>query len=207
MMPLAWQQLDISESDTIEQEQPDSSPRPIRTISNVAFAEALPKAHVLSYLMPTESDASVVDVDETLTGHTTNLDGLNKDAIAEKDQPRHIIFLKTKHRQNAFTSLQKWEGVVLEVREDSFLARLVDLTRPGPDEEAEFSLDEISKEDRPLVRPGAIFYWNIGYHESYSGQRTRVSIIRFRRLPAWTQEEIEAARQEAERIRTSIGWE
>jgi hypothetical protein len=207
MIPQAWQQLDMSESDTIErEEQSDSAPTLVRAVSNVAFTEALPKAHMLSYLMRTESDASAVDAYEALTGYTANLDGLNESAIPERDEPKHIIFLKTKPRQSVFTSLQKWEGVVLEVWEDAFLARLVDLTRPGPDEEAEFPLDEISEEDRPLVRPGAIFYWNIGYHDSSSGQRTRASIIRFRRLPAWRREEIEAARLEAERIRESIGW-
>ena len=207
MMPQAWQQLDVSESDTVEREQPDSSSTLMRAISNVAFAEPLPEAYVLSYLMPTASDDNAVDNDGILTRQTANLEGLNKDAIPESDQPRHIIFLKTKPRQSAFVSLQKWEGVVLEVQDDAFLARLVDLTHPGPDEEAEFPLDEISEEDRPLVRPGAIFYWNIGYHDSSGGQRKRDTMIRFRRLPAWRREEIEAARQEAERLRASIGWE
>jgi hypothetical protein len=144
---------------------------------------------------------------EILTGQTVDLDGLNKASTAGTHQPKHVFSpQKTAPRQSAFISLQKWEGVVLAVLSDSFLARLVDLTRTGPDEEAEFPLDEVSEEDRPLIRPGAIFYWNIGYHNSYSGQRTRTSIIRFRRLPAWTREEIEAATREAERLGKSIGW-
>jgi hypothetical protein len=154
-----------------------------------------------------DSNASVADQDAMLNGQTADLDGLNKAPAAEEHAPRHILFLKTQLRQSTFTSLQKWEGVVLEVLDTSFIARLVDLTQRGPDEEAEFPLDEISAEDRPLVRPGAIFYWNIGYHTSYSGQRTRASIMRFRRLPAWTQAEIEAAKREAERIGKAIGWE
>ena len=70
---------------------------------------------------------------------------------------------KAKPNQNIFISLQKWEGIVMDVMDDAFLARLIDLTQKGTDEEAEFSFDEISEEDKPLIRSGAIFYWNIGY--------------------------------------------
>jgi hypothetical protein len=108
--------------------------------------------------------------------------------------------------QDRFVSLQKWEGVVLGVGHDSFLARLVDLTLGSPEEEGEFCLDDISEEDRPLLKLGAIFYWNIGYHDSRTGQRRKVSEIRFRRLPAWTMKEIEAAKREATRLRDLIGW-
>ncbi|HEY5864217.1 MAG TPA: hypothetical protein VI542_01480 [Candidatus Tectomicrobia bacterium] len=175
-------------------------------ITNVEFAKNMPKDQVLSYLVRTPSDSSAVNLYETLAGQTVDLNGLNKASANGVHQPKHIISLKTAPRQSAFISLQKWEGVVVEVLSDSFLTRLVDLTRTGPDEEAGFPVDEVSEEDRPLIRPGAIFYWNIGYHNSYSGQRTRTSIIRFRRLPAWTREEIEAAKREAERLGKSIGW-
>ncbi len=108
--------------------------------------------------------------------------------------------------QDRFVSLQKWEGAVLGVEHNSFFAKLVDLTQGSPEEEAEFCLDDVSEEDRPLLKPGAIFYWNIGYHDSRTGQRRKVSEIRFRRLPAWTAREIEAARREATRLGDLIGW-
>jgi hypothetical protein len=202
----AWQQLDFAESQEPLQKQPDSSTKFPRCITNAVFTEPMPKAQVLSYLVPTGSDSSDVDVYATLTGQTVSADSLIKGTVIDEHQPRHIIYLKTKPQQSTFISLQKWEGIVLDVMTDAFLARLIDLTRKGADEEAEFPMDEISAEDKPLVRPGAIFYWNIGYHTSYSGQRTRTSIMRFRRLPAWTQREIDAAKQEAERIGKAIGW-
>jgi hypothetical protein len=108
--------------------------------------------------------------------------------------------------QPRFVSLQKWEGVVLEVLDDSFLARLVDLTNGGSDEEAEFALEEVTPEDRVLVEPGAVFYWNIGYNDSISGQRTRVSEIRFRRLPAWQPEELKEAKRIVSILKDLIGW-
>ena len=68
-------------------------------------------------------------------------------------------------------------------------------------------MDENSLQRTSLCQAWSlIFYWNIGYHTSYSGQRTRTSIMRFRRLPAWTQNKIDAAKQEAERIGKAIGW-
>ena len=109
--------------------------------------------------------------------------------------------------QEFFFSLQKWEGVVLDVYEDSFFARLSDLTEDGLEEEGEFYIDDVSREDLPLLKPGAVFYWNIGYHDSRTGQRRKVSEIRFRRLPAWTAKEIDAAKSKAIELKNLFGWE
>lgn len=108
--------------------------------------------------------------------------------------------------EDRFFSLQKWEGVVLEVKEDYFIARLHDLTVRGNEEEVELPLEEVSEGDRDLVKPGAVFYWHIGYFDSRTGQRKRESVTRFRRLPAWRQEELESAKSEVDKIRDSIGW-
>jgi len=102
--------------------------------------------------------------------------------------------------------LQKWEGIVLDVQEESFTARLVDQNNEGPDEEAEFSLEEVTLEDISLLQPGAVFYWNIGFSDKLSGQRERVSIIRFRRLPVWSSSELELAKLEAARLGDKIAW-
>lgn len=125
----------------------------------------------------------------------------------EEGSPAPVVFLKrVPSIQDRFFLLQKWEGAILQVLEDSFLARLVDLTSGGPDEEAEFPLEEISEADRSLVEPGAIFYWSIGYIDSIRGQRTRASVIRFRRLPIWKPEELEKAKHRAQSIRDLLNW-
>ena len=108
--------------------------------------------------------------------------------------------------QHRFVPLQKWEGTILQVLDDSFFARLVDLMSGGPDEEAEFPIEEVSDADRSLVEPGAVFYWNIGYIDSVSGQRTRASVIRFRRLPTWRSEELERAKRRAQRVSDLLDW-
>jgi len=100
---------------------------------------------------------------------------------------------------------------VLEVKQDEFTARLTNLAN-APDQydtfgdlEATFSVHDLSRDDVPLLREGAIFYWNIGYFDDQSGQRHRVDEIRFRRLPAWSQSQLTSARSEAEQIRRELG--
>jgi hypothetical protein len=118
-----------------------------------------------------------------------------------------VVFLKREPIvQNRFVPLQKWEGTVLQVLEDSFFARLVDITSGGADEEAEFPMEEVSDADWPLITPGAVFYWNIGYIDNISGQRTRASVIRFRRLPVWRQEELGRAKRKAQHISDLLDW-
>ncbi|MEW6137075.1 MAG: hypothetical protein AB1733_02510 [Thermodesulfobacteriota bacterium] len=103
-------------------------------------------------------------------------------------------------RWELFNAVQKWEGFVIEVGPETFLARLVRIKGEGPDQEAEIYLDEVAEPDQELIQPGAVFYWSIGYLDRPSG-RMRSSIIRFRRQPAWTQRELEAARARARTLR------
>lgn len=104
-----------------------------------------------------------------------------------------------------FRSLQAWEGTVNLVGATMFTARLFDRARPGEEEAAEFELSEISEDDRPLVVAGSVFYWDVGYLDTPGGRRC-ASEIRFRRLPAWTREELEVARREAAEFRELVGW-
>ena len=111
-----------------------------------------------------------------------------------------------KPSKDYLVALQKWEGIVLKRGKETLFARLADRSAVGPDEEAEILLDEISADDLPLVTPGAVFYWSIGYHVDTSGQKRRVSVIRFRRLPAWSEKELQQAGQDADRLRDLFGW-
>lgn len=106
----------------------------------------------------------------------------------------------------SFKVLRKWEGKVLSVGADSFVARLADLSGEESAEEAEFPVDEISDEDLKLMGVGAVFYWSIGVRVTRGGQRLNQSMIRFRRLPAWSRRELAAARERAKRVADEIGW-
>lgn len=152
-------------------------------------------------LRPSETPPSDPDLPSPVT---TALQG-NRLTTEESATP--VVFLKREPIiQNHFVPLQKWEGTVLQVLEDSFFARLVDLTNDDVDEEAEFPMEEVSDADRSLIAPGAVFYWNIGYIDNISGQRTRASVIRFRRLPVWRSEELERAKREAQHLGDLLDW-
>ena len=99
--------------------------------------------------------------------------------------------------RDGFEVLQKFAGCVLAVKSDSFVARLLDKTNSGPEEEAEIPLAEVMPGDRGLVKPGATFYWVIGYRREAHGQVSRSSVIRFQRVPSWSAEEVEQAKQAA----------
>ena len=127
---------------------------------------------------------------------------------SQKKEPTAIVaFAKPIIRsEERFITLQSWEGIVFEVREEAFVAKLMDKTNGGYDQEAEFSFEEVSPYDHSLIKTGAIFYWDIGYSENKSKQRIRASIIKFRRRPAWTSNELKIARERAKRLTEKLGW-
>ena len=78
-------------------------------------------------------------------------------------------------------TLQVFRGAVQEVGSETFWADLFDETEPNnPQEFAELLLSEVSKQDRPLLKPGAVFRWVISRETTASGQVQLVSEIRFK---------------------------
>ena len=99
--------------------------------------------------------------------------------------------------RDRFQVLQKWEGTVTEINGSEFRASLRDLLNDSqPDEEMKLLVDEVSESDLPLLRPGGVFYWSIGYRVNRLGGRERVSAFRFRRLPVWTKRDLDDVAQE-----------
>lgn len=94
--------------------------------------------------------------------------------------------------------VQNWQGIVLEINESTFSARLIDLTNKGTHEIAEFEMDDISPEDLSLLSEGAIFYWSVG-HYMENGQSVKRSDIRFQRLITLDTEDIEETKLNLER--------
>lgn len=120
--------------------------------------------------------------------------------MVEKNPQPVVIPKPFTFTHNRFVPLQKWEGVVLKKTDQSFFARLVDLTTRGIEEEAEFALEEVPDSDLDLLQDGAVFYWDIGYLDQTNGQRLRASSLRFRRLPAWTAQELKEAENRASHL-------
>ena len=107
-------------------------------------------------------------------------------------------------RETPFISLQKWEGVVTTVSKNTFHAKLVDLNSED-DELAEIPKAEVNDEDLLLLKPGSIFYWNIGYSFT-AGTKTRASLIRFKRMPKLTRKQEEEAKRRASALLEKIKW-
>lgn len=92
-----------------------------------------------------------------------------------------------------FIQLGFWRGRILETRGSDFTAVLSDQVSNAPEETGTFQVGELSDDDVALISPGAEFYWVVGYQVSAARQRTRTSVIRMRRLPTYSSEEVERA--------------
>lgn len=100
---------------------------------------------------------------------------------------------------------QRWDGVVREVHEGYFVARLVPLGRDEPELFADILNEKVDDDQRDLIRPGALFYLVAGFIPISPGQRIQASKVRFRRLPQWRQEDVDYMREVARKRRASLG--
>lgn len=93
--------------------------------------------------------------------------------------------------------LQEWEGYVVEMRSDEFVACLVDVTAGSTheEEEAVIPLASISHGDVDTIASGSIFSWVIGYERAEAGTKKRVSRIVFRDLPLMTERDFREGRR------------
>lgn len=122
-----------------------------------------------------------------------------KPNIRVVSKPEYLRTANTVTRR--FKSVQNWEGNVKQLKDDSFVAVIVDkTTKSNPSEEVEIDFDDVSPDDRSLLRAGACFYWSVGYEEAPGVPRQRVSRIRFRRLPGWSQRELIQAEKAAQSL-------
>jgi hypothetical protein len=83
---------------------------------------------------------------------------------------------------------------------------VIDGSDPSNEEIVEFDIEEVSPGDHCLVEPGSVFYWSIGYRTDPSGERSRSSVLVFRRLPAWSAQELKRAKEDAADLRKRLGW-
>jgi len=109
------------------------------------------------------------------------------------------------YRPISFESLSSWEGYVVEIFNDSFIARISDLRNENPDEEVEIIKKEIPKDDYHLIQPGAIFNWHIGY-QTIHGTLQRVSVFRFRRMPKWNKADFKKSEGIKDKLKKLFGY-
>lgn len=111
-------------------------------------------------------------------------------------------------KQKSFSiTIQKWVGYVKEIKQNSFIAILNDKDKPSTLETAVFDIkNDISMDDIPLLKEGAIFYWSIGY-SNYNGQRKKESFIKFKRVINFTEDDVNRVVDRARKLNDSILWE
>lgn len=99
----------------------------------------------------------------------------------------------------------KMKGYVTNIGESSFEGRLIS-DEGGTYEVVEFDNIEISEEDLPLFKEGAIFYWTFGLF-TYNKTRRKVSEVRFQRIAPLNTNEFDQLIDEADKLNEAIDWD
>lgn len=146
-------------------------------------------------------------IDDDRNAHNTDSSLKNPQVHMEVPIPYVQCPIPPPEPRTNFLTLQAWEGVVTALTDNSFSVRLMDLTSNEPDEEADIDFEDVSKDERSLVKIGAVFLLHVGYANSEGGQRSRTAILRFRRLPVWTETELSSAERTAQDHVDRIRWE
>ena len=148
-----------------------------------------------------ESTTSPLDLtDEEEDGHETSV------ATIPKGEEDGEAADHEQAEQSNFVLLQKWEGFVLGADAEKFSVRLFDTAGVRKPHQALFARTELSTDEQSLIEEGALLVWMIGLRQ-IGIRRRRESEIYIRRLPAWTETEIEAAKVRAGELHGRIGWE
>jgi len=137
------------------------------------------------------------------TGHIGNL-------VADQhnhDEPLPSIKHTDPHDIVTFSPMQEWEGYVTEIFAESFSAYLIDKTaeKSIAEELMEFSISDLSEDNKDLLKVGAIFRWAIGYQKQH-GSKRKVSEVVFRRMPAITKRDIKHAESRVDAITEALTW-
>lgn len=155
---------------------------------------------------PAEKQETVLDAHASATSSPTTTDeGARSSSTPRGGRVPQTRVLRSQVGQR-YILLKKYEGFVTGRSEDCFSARLFESSSDYPVVEAEFDLEELSEADRELAIEGAPMVWTIGY--AYEGStRKRESLIYLRRLPPWSDKELEKGRSETEDLTCAIRWE
>ena len=91
--------------------------------------------------------------------------------------------------------LREWEGYVVEIAGDTFIAKLVDVKNNSklPKESGKFKISMLSLEDQNELQLGSIIRWKIDKQILSSGQPQNVSKVALIDTPKITEEVIENA--------------
>lgn len=146
------------------------------------------------------AQSGVLGVDLTQVSQNGISTKKNTDELIRRLKPSPVHVPTPRVPLDRFRMLANWIGRVQRVYDDTFVALVQDQLEDRPEEEAELLRDEVASVDQPLLVPGAVFYWSIGYRDRLAGPRIRESVIRFRRLPKPSSDDLAKAAEWARDI-------
>ena len=134
--------------------------------------------------------------------------------LPDEEEEPHPLFSRAlpeeESTERSEEIIRDWEGVVDEVLEDEgiFTARLRDLTTGEiyPSETAEIPTEDVSDDDRDLLRPGAVFYLTTG-RSLRRGRWELFGRMAFRRLPGRTPADLRRIEENARSLIDFLGLE
>jgi hypothetical protein len=150
----------------------------------------------------TTSDIDIATIEQQLNYGNSQDEVLMNPNFNLPSFEKRLNILNTR---NYFSRTQKWIGHVTSKGDTYFNAKLKDLSFGGTDEIAEFEIEEISFEDREMIKIGAAFYWSLGY-SNVNGQRKKESIIRFQRFLPWSSVDFDQATDRANDLFNQLNW-
>jgi hypothetical protein len=192
-----------------------------------ASETAMTERRKIAFEPLSESDASLSSNDSrVLTGAPDTVSALGNRIAILPDPPkaptsnadtirgfrrwsRHLRRTEQKpviQTEERFWLLYKWHGQVLSVDSETFEAELSDPLKPDLTEIATFQKTELSASNIALLRPGATFYWFVGYRDFPNGQRKRESDIWMKRGGRMEQRKYTEELAAVQNIWRSIDW-
>lgn len=99
--------------------------------------------------------------------------------------------------------IAEWDGHVEAIYGEYFTASMQGLRGDGvvgKVEDAEIPISDVDPGDRDLLVQGGFFRLMIAYESPRVGPRKRYTTVQFRRLPAYTKRELDAAEREANEL-------
>lgn len=112
-------------------------------------------------------------------------------------------------QRRRLTPTAEWEGYVESVGESEFFVKMTNVRSksPLPTDQASFSKDDVSEQEKHLLKEGAIVRWVIGRERLPTGQVRKVSELYFRRLPAHSRADFRRALNKAKTLLDKIHWD
>lgn len=125
----------------------------------------------------------------------------NKAIAAFSDNPIY----QTNENIDHYVDTISWRGHIESIKGNVFYARMKEIENKGTEESAQFDKKEVSEDDKEFIRPGAVFYYSIGYNLS-NGTKKKVAVIKFKRNVLFTNTDIDTISEKVQNLDTDINW-